>query len=40
MASQGLTECWRDAMAAKPFTWRLVRVACGPRKVTPAIGRT
>ena len=35
MASKGLTECWRDAMAAKPADWRLMGVACGPREVDP-----
>ena len=33
MASKGLTECWRDAMAAKPTDWKLMGVACGPREV-------
>ena len=28
---------WRDAMAAKPSTWRLMGVACGPREVDPNI---
>ena len=37
MASKGLTECWRDAMAAKPSTWKLMGVACGPREVDPNI---
>ena len=37
MASKGLTECWRDAMAAKPSTWRLLGVACGPREVDPKV---
>ena len=37
MASKGLTDCWRDAMAAKPSTWRLMGVACGPREVDPNI---
>ena len=40
MASKGLTECWRDAMAAKPADWKLMGVACGPpeadRKVRSA----
>ena len=33
----GLTECWRDAMAAKPSTWKLMGVACGPRELDPKI---
>ena len=33
MASKGLTECWRDAMAAKPSTWKLTGVAGGTREV-------
>ena len=37
MASKGLTECWRDAMAAKPSTWKLMGVACGPRDADPKI---
>ena len=37
MASKGLTECWRDAMAAKPSTWKLMGVACGPREVDPKV---
>ena len=37
MALKGLTECWRDAMAAKPSTGRLMGVACGPREVDPNI---
>ena len=37
MASKGLTECWREAMAAKPSDWRLMGVACGPREVDPAV---
>ena len=37
MASKGLTECWRDAMAAKPSTWRLMGVACGPREADPKV---
>jgi len=37
MASKGLTECWRDAMAAKPSTWKLMGVACGRREVDPSI---
>ena len=32
MATKGLTECWRDASAAKPSTWKLMGVACGPRE--------
>ena len=37
MASKGLTECWREAMAAKPSTWRLMGVVCRPREVDPNI---
>ena len=37
MASKGLTECWRDAMAAKPSTWKLMGVACGPREADPKV---
>ncbi len=37
MASKGLTECWRGAMAAKPSDWRLMGVVCGPREVDPKI---
>ena len=37
VANKGLTECWRDAMAAKPSTWKLMGVACGPREVDPNI---
>jgi hypothetical protein len=37
MAAKGLTECWREAMAAKPSTWKLMGVACGPREVDPNI---
>lgn len=37
MASKGLTECWRNAYAAKPSTWRLMGVVCGPREVDPSI---
>jgi len=37
MASKGLTECWRDAMAAKPSNWRIMGVACGPREVDPKV---
>ena len=37
MASKGLTECWRGAMAAKPSDWRIMGVVCGPREVDPAI---
>jgi len=36
-ASKGLTECWRDAMAAKPSDWRLMGVVCGPREIDPKI---
>ena len=37
MASKGLTECWRDAMAAKPSNWQLKGVVCGPREIDPNI---
>ena len=37
MASKGLTECWRDAWAAKPSNWRLMGVVCGPREADPKI---
>jgi hypothetical protein len=37
MASKGLTECWRGAMAAKPSDWTLRGVACGPREADPVI---
>ena len=37
MASKGLAECWRDAMAAKPADWRLMGVACGPHEVDPKV---
>ena len=37
MAGKGLTECWRGAMAAKPSTWQLQGVACGPREIDPAV---
>ena len=37
VASKGLTECWRAAMAAKPSTWKLMGVACGPGEVDPKI---
>ena len=37
MASRGLIECWREAMAAKPSTWKLMGVACGPREVDPKV---
>lgn len=36
MANKGLTECWRDAAAAK-LDWRIMGVVCGPREVDPAI---
>lgn len=39
MASKGLTECWRDAMAAMPSTSRLMGIVCGPREVEPTIHR-
>ena len=39
MASRGLTECWREAMAARPSDWRLMGGACGPREVDPNIHR-
>ena len=37
MASKGLTECWRDAIAAKPSDWRLMGVVCGTRELDPKI---
>ena len=37
VAAKGLTECWRDAWAAKPSDWRLMGVVCGPREVDPSI---
>jgi hypothetical protein len=37
MASKGLTECWRNAYAAKPSDWALRGVVCGPREADPAI---
>ena len=37
MASKGLTECWREAEAAKPSTWKVRGVALGPREADPAI---
>ena len=37
MASKRLTECWREAMAAKPSTWKLMGIACGPRELDPKI---
>ena len=37
MASKGLTERWRDAMAAKPSNWQLMGVVCGRRQVDPNI---
>jgi hypothetical protein len=37
MASKGLTQCWRGAMAAKPWEWKLMGVVCGPREVDPAV---
>ena len=37
MASKGLTEAWRGAMAAKPSDWTLRGVVCGPREVDPNI---
>lgn len=37
MASKGLTEVWRGAMAAKPSDWTLRGVVCGPREVDPNI---
>ena len=33
MASKGLTECWREAMPAKPPTWKLMGVARALREV-------
>ena len=35
MASKGMTEAWGNAFAAKPWDWRLMGVACGPREVDP-----
>jgi hypothetical protein len=40
MASKGLTECWRGAIAAKLSDWRLMGVVCGPREVDPKIRST
>ena len=37
MAAKGLTECWREAEAAKPSTWKVRGVALGPREADPAI---
>jgi hypothetical protein len=37
MASKGLTECWREAMAAKPSGWELRGLVLGPREADPVI---
>ena len=38
MAFEGAHRMLGDAMAAKPSTWRLMRVACGPPEVGPSTG--
>ena len=35
MASKGMTDAWNGAWAAKPSTWRIMGVMCGPREVDP-----
>ena len=35
--AKGLTECWREAEAAKPSTWKVRGLALGPREADPAI---
>ncbi len=40
MASKGLTECWREADAAKPTNSKVMGVARGPREIDPAIRPT
>jgi hypothetical protein len=36
VASKGLTECWRGAMAAKPSDWALMGIRCTSTGLAPA----
>ena len=37
MASKGMSDAWNGAWAAKPSTWRIIGVVCGPREADPKV---